>query len=188
MGDPGTAGADSLTTFYNRQKGDHATPKLGSHETVGLDGETAEERLLASSDRIRQAWECPVCLELASVMLCRCPNGHAQCDSCTAKLRDGDEFVCCPICRSPMADTQDARDRTAKMAEDMARAKVACAHRRYGCAQIVAVIRAPDHEAECSFKPDAHCLVSLCQWMGVYDQLFNHVNSAHTKFAVVSEV
>lgn len=148
----------------------------------------AEQEIVTLSERIRREWECPVCLQIAPVMLCNCPNGHAMCGNCMVHFRNGDEYKKCPLCRSPMSETPKAMVVSVKMAEVMARVKVACTYRQHGCTELVVLCRVTLHEEVCPFKPGIPCLVPVCQWMGDYDQLFNHVNTEHPGVAVVSTV
>lgn len=154
----------------------------------GHTASTTEKLIVTLSDRIRRALECPVCLQLATCLLCNCPNGHAICGTCMAHFKDGDEFARCPVCRSPMENTPDAAAGTRKMNAIVARTRVACAHRQHGCVQLVPVCRVSYHEVECSQRPNVRCLVSTCRWLGVHDQLFDHVKSMHPGVAVDSAV
>jgi len=143
----------------------------------------------ALSERIRRAMECPVCLLVAWELLCLCPNGHAVCGDCLTQIwhRDAARHSC-PLCRAPLVPTPDAQVTAAKMTEVAANVMVSCAHRPHGCPELHALRDVTKHEAQCPHAPDVRCLVSVCQWMGVYDQLFEHVRHAHNDVAVDTAV
>jgi len=90
------------------------------------------------------------------------------------------------MCRSPMEPTVDVNATAVKMNEVIDLVRLACAHRSLGCDQLLRVHEASVHEAECPHAPDIRCLVSVCQWTGVYDGLFNHVCRAHGRGIAVA--
>lgn len=148
---------------------------------------TAAE-IVAISERVRNAMECPICLMLIMEPTCRCPNGHVICYSCLNKLRSMENAERCPMCRSPMALGPHVSCTAAKLTEITAWLKVACTYRPYGCEALVPLIAVADHESSCVYMPDVQCLVSTCQWEGLLDGLFDHVSRMHPASAVRSEV
>lgn len=133
--------------------------------------------------QIRRALECPICLILVSNMSCFCPNGHAVCDVCFVRMWNINAVNNCPICRSQMTEVSAM---AMKLAEAITLVKVACAHRPYGCMQLIAVFDVNEHEAECVYMPNVRCLMSTCQWIGNYEQLFEHVCHTHPKNCIDS--
>lgn len=150
------------------------------------DNAVAKARISAEIEsitgQIRRALECPICLILVSSMSCFCPNGHAVCDVCLVRMWDINTVNNCPICRSQMTEVSAM---AMKLAEAITLVKVACAHRPYGCMQLVTVFDVNEHEAECVYMPSVRCLVSTCQWIGNYEQLFEHVRRNHPNSSVV---
>lgn len=143
----------------------------------------------ALSDRIRRAMECPVCLLVAWEVLCLCPNGHAVCGDCLTQIWDRDAARhSCPLCRALLAPTPDALVTASKIAEVVSNVMVSCEHRPHGCPELHALRDVAKHEARCLHAPNVRCLVSVCQWIGVYDQIFEHVRHAHNEVAVDTAV
>lgn len=149
---------------------------------------TESAEIVALSGRIRRAIECPVCLLLPGDLACLCPNGHAVCGNCLTQVWNRDAMHHCPLCRAPLAPTQDAQVTASKLEEVVCNVMVSCAHRSLGCPELHAVYDVTGHEAQCSHAPDVRCLVSVCQWIGVYHQLFDHVLHAHNDVALEAEV
>lgn len=159
------------------------------NENVGLQSVNATagssaDAVVARSDAVRSNMECPVCLQLASCkMLCRCPNKHAVCEKCLARLINENGEGRCPMCRAPFVDTPLTREVTADLARAAATTMVACAHRRYGCTELFAVRDVTAHEeSQCRYNPNIRCQVLSCQWLGTYHDLFEHVSLAHPSF------
>lgn len=142
----------------------------------------------AITDQIRRALECPICLLLVANMSCFCPNGHAVCDICLDQLWNRNVERNCPMCRSPMAATVDVSATAVKLAEAMMLVKVACAHRPYGCTELLPVNEVIGHESVCVHVPDVRCLVTACQWVGIHEQLFDHVRRVHPHVGIQSSV
>lgn len=142
----------------------------------------------ALSDRVRQAMECPVCWRLDWDLSCLCPNGHVVCGGCLQRVWNRDAARHCPLCRAQLSPTPDAQVTAAKVAEVVANVMVACAHRPLGCPALCSLYDVAGHEAECAHAPDVRCLVSTCQWIGFYDELFEHVCRVHNDVAVDTAV
>lgn len=151
-----------------------------SSDGVGNDN----KEILEISEAIRQVMECPVCLLLSPNLTCICPNGHHTCNNCIDQLLLSDNpLPSCPLCRSLLINTVEVSPTERKLAEWMSMVRVVCAHRQFGCNLLITVLEITDHEAQCAYKPDVLCLVSTCQWIGVYNQLYDHVTRRHPNVA-----
>lgn len=149
------------------------------------------------SDGVRRALRCPVCLELPCAVSACCVNGHSTCDNCAATLfqmERRDVQPACPLCRSPMFRPSQFVDddpgyqqrRTAqqpptaqKVYELMSITRVTCSFRTEGCPDLVFVPQVAEHEAFCPHVPKVRCMAPWCQWLGAYEQAFEHVASEH---------
>lgn len=181
------AGAAAVTTTADVLTVRSAANDYSGPKTVPLDSAASGE-IVALSNRIRRAMECPVCLLLAWNMSCLCPNGHAVCGACLEQLWNRDTGCSCPLCRAPMEITPDAQVTAVKLAQVVANAMVPCAHRSYGCPKLLALYDVAHHEDQCPHAPHVRCMVSVCQWIGVYDQLFEHVRCTHHDVAIETTV
>lgn len=139
------------------------------------------------SDRIRRALECPVCLQVATNMMCFCPNGHVVCEPCLARLWSNTVHNHCPMCRSLLMPTSDTSATADKLSEVFNLVRVTCTNRRFGCAELPIVRALDEHETACPYKPNLQCHVSVCQWTGVYDQLLDHVRQMHSGDVLVDQ-
>lgn len=148
--------------------------------------DTAE--IVALSERIRRAVECPVCLLLLRDVVCLCPNGHALCGDCSRQMWNSGIERNCPLCRAALAPSPNARVTAAKVTELLAALTVSCVHRSHGCLELVAMQDVAGHEARCPHAPEVPCLVAECQWIGAYEKLFQHVCHEHNGGAYVTAV
>jgi len=144
------------------------------------------------SDVVREALRCPVCLELAAAVSSCCTNGHWTCDECTHTMSRmspaGGPPPPCPVCRAPPARRGPAWTAAVqgpppaairKLVEFASSVRVACAHRRHGCTELVRVQVAHEHELHCPHAPLVRCMVARCYWSGAYDEAFQHVSADH---------
>lgn len=146
---------------------------------------SASAEIVAISQQIRRALECPICLVLASAMSCFCPNGHAVCQSCMLTLLNNtDHDTRCPLCRTSMIPSVGMSATVVKLAEAATMVKVACSNWQYGCTDRVSVRHVNEHESGCRYVPDVPCQVAVCQWVGMYEQLYEHVCNVHPGVAV----
>lgn len=166
-----------------------AVPASWSRRATAVPADAAESTaVVALSECIRRAVECPVCLVPLRDVACLCPNGHALCGDCAQHLWTRGIARICPLCRALLEPSPDARVTAAKVAELLAVLMVSCVHRPHGCAQLVPVWDTARHEAECEHAPDVPCLVTACQWLATYDRLFEHVFRDHNDVAFVTVV
>ncbi|XP_060858450.1 E3 ubiquitin-protein ligase Siah2-like [Metopolophium dirhodum] len=150
-----------------------------------LEPETTE--IVAISQQIRRALECPICLTMMSVMSCFCPNGHAICQSCMQTLLNTSiTNTLCPLCRTSIAQSTSMSAMVIKLAEATTVVKVACSNWSFGCPDLVPVQHVNEHESVCRYVPDVPCLVHVCQWVGMYEQLYEHVFNVHPGVTVES--
>ncbi|XP_022172313.1 uncharacterized protein LOC111035107 [Myzus persicae] len=151
-----------------------------------LASDTAE--IVAISRQIRRSLDCPICLTLMSVMSCYCPNGHATCQACMMTLFsiNNNRGTLCPLCRTSMMPLESTSAMVVKLAEASLSAKVACSNWSFGCPELVPVRYVNEHESACRYVPNVPCQVSVCQWVGMYEQLYEHVSNAHPGVAVES--
>jgi len=63
--------------------------------------------------------------------------------------------------------------------------KVKCSNWQHGCTELIPVRYVSDHESECPHVPTVSCQVTGCQWLGVYEQLYEHVSNSHPRVAAV---
>ncbi|CAI6372239.1 unnamed protein product [Macrosiphum euphorbiae] len=155
--------------------------------TLPLEPETTE--IVAISLQIRRALECPICLTMMSVMSCFCPNGHAICQTCMLTLLNTSALVAstlCPLCRTLMVQSLSMSAMVMKLAEATPLVKVACSNWSFGCPDLVPVRHVNEHESACRYVPDVPCLVHVCQWVGMYEQLYEHVSNVHPDVTVES--
>ncbi|CAI6353772.1 unnamed protein product [Macrosiphum euphorbiae] len=160
-------------------------PSVVSAAASILPLETTE--IMAISLQIRRALECPICLTMMSEMSCFCPNGHAMCQSCTMTLLNTSTTdTLCPLCRTSMVQSESMSAMVIKLAEATPLVKVACSNRSFGCPDLVPVRYVNEHESVCRYLPDVPCLVPVCQWVGMYEQLYEHVFNVHPGVTVES--
>ncbi|XP_022162326.1 uncharacterized protein LOC111028095 [Myzus persicae] len=153
-----------------------------------LASDTTEE-IVAISQQIRRALECPICLTLMSaVMSCDCPNGHATCRPCMMTLMSINPTAdsLCPLCRTLMMQFDGPTAMVVKLTEVTSLVKVACFNRSLGCPELLSVRWVNEHEAVCRYVADVPCQVAVCQWVGTCEQLYDHVSSVHPGVAVES--
>ncbi|KAL5238556.1 hypothetical protein ACI65C_005966 [Semiaphis heraclei] len=156
-----------------------------------LPSDTAEIATL--SEQINRALECPICLKLMSVMSCFCPNGHALCRKCMLTISStgggtNDMSVLCPLCRTSMVNLSSISAMTIKLSQLTAFVRVACPHQPFGCPVMVPVQLFHEHQSVCMYVPDVSCQVAVCQWVGMYEQLYEHVHKTHPGFALQTPV
>lgn len=165
-----------------------STPEvIAAASILPMEPETTE--IVAISLKIRHALECPICLTLMSVVSCFCPNGHAMCQSCMLTLLNTSTTnTLCPLCRTSMVQSPNMSPMVIKLAEAISLVKVACSNWSFGCPDLVSVRHVNEHESMCRYVPDVQCLVHVCQWVGMYEQLFQHVFNVHPGVAVESSV
>lgn len=180
-----TAVTDTATTSTATSDG-----KLGTYDDrIHRAPPDAEDALSADieniSSRIRQALECPVCRVLTTKMVCFCTNGHEVCVDCLVQMNQTIYRSTCPMCRSMMTFGPDVLPTTVKLSEAIGVVRVACKYRSYGCTELPTVQEVTIHEARCIFARDVQCLVSVCQWTGVHDELYDHVRLSHPKQVIV---
>lgn len=151
--------------------------------------------VMAISERVRRALECPVCLQPAVSVSCFCPNGHVVCDDCLFRMQaqwmmdgagsdfddddDGGGGHRCPLCRARMTSTADATVTAVKVNEILNALRVVCVYRPFGCGVLLVAHKAADHEARCRYAPRVQCLVPACRWQGPTGRLFGHVERTH---------
>lgn len=165
-----------------------APPSVVSAASI-LPQEPETTEIVAISLQIRRALECPICLTLMSVMSCFCPNGHAMCQSCMLTLLNASTTnTLCPLCRTSMVQSASMSAMVIKLAEATPLVKVACSNWAFGCPDLVPVRHVNEHESVCRYVPDVPCLVAVCQWVGMYEQLYEHVFNVHPGVAVESSV
>jgi len=75
-----------------------------------------------------------------------------------------------------------------KLAEVTTLVKVACSNWSFGCPDMVPVRYVNEHESVCRYVPDVPCLVHMCQWVGMYEQLHEHMSNLHPGVTVESSV
>ncbi|XP_003241456.1 E3 ubiquitin-protein ligase SINA-like 7 [Acyrthosiphon pisum] len=153
--------------------------------TLPQEPETTE--IVAISLKIRRALDCPICLTTMSIMSCFCPNGHAICQSCMLTLLNtSTTHALCPLCRTSMVQSESMSAMVIKLAETTSAVKVACSNWSFGCPDLVPVRYVNEHESVCRYVPDVPCLVHVCQWVGMYEQLYEHVSNMHPGVTVES--
>uniref|UniRef100_A0A2S2PUF7 E3 ubiquitin-protein ligase n=1 Tax=Schizaphis graminum TaxID=13262 RepID=A0A2S2PUF7_SCHGA len=144
------------------------------------------DEIVTISQNIRRALECPICLTLMSVISCYCPNGHAVCESCMLTLLNmsSAQERCCPFCRALMVQSLFTSAMVDKLNELCHQVKVKCSNWSRGCTELVPVRYVNEHESRCLYMPNVPCQVTVCQWLGIYEQLYEHVSSSHPGVAV----
>lgn len=150
----------------------------------GGDVDSSEREIQEISDTIRQLIECPVCLLLSPNLRCICPNGHHTCVSCVDQMFSNNSLHGCPLCRSPITNESRPSPTEIKLAEWISVVEVACAYRRFGCDRFLTIQETIEHDPQCVYKPDVHCLAFACPWIGVYHQLYDHVSCRHQNVAI----
>ncbi|KAF0751141.1 E3 ubiquitin-protein ligase sina-like isoform X1 [Aphis craccivora] len=151
-------------------------------EVVSVSGQTSDpDEIETISRQIRRVLECPICLTLMSVISCYCPNGHAVCEPCMTTLlnMNSTQENPCPLCRTLMLQSLGTSATVVKLTELTTLVKVTCSNRQHGCTELIPVRYVSDHESECPHVPTVRCQVTICQWLGMYEQLFEHVSSSH---------
>lgn len=158
--------------------------------TMTLASDTVE--VVTLSEQISCALECPICLNLMSVMSCFCPNGHALCQPCMLMLLNtrgtSNTDVQCPLCRTLMVHLSSSSAMIVKLSQLSAFVKVACPHQSFGCPELVPVQLFNEHQSTCRYVPDVPCQVAVCQWVGAYEQLYEHVHNVHPGIALQTPV
>ncbi|XP_026807561.1 E3 ubiquitin-protein ligase SINA-like 10, partial [Rhopalosiphum maidis] len=144
------------------------------------------DEIVTISRLIRRALECPICLTLMSVISCYCPNGHAVCESCMLTLLNmsSSQERPCPLCRALMVQSLITSATVDKLTELSRQVKVKCSNWFHGCTRLVPVRYMNKHESRCLYVPSVPCRVTVCQWLGIYEQLYEHVSSSHPGVAV----
>ncbi|KAE9535244.1 hypothetical protein AGLY_007977 [Aphis glycines] len=158
-----------------------------SVEVVSVSGQTSDpDEIETISRQIRRALECPICLTLMSVISCYCPNGHAVCEPCMLTLLNMNSARenPCPLCRTLMFQSSGTSAMIVKLTELSTLVKVKCSNWQHGCTELIPVRYVSDHESECPHVPTVRCQVTMCQWLGMYEQLFEHVSSSHPGITV----
>lgn len=146
------------------------------------------DEIVELSDRIRQALECPVCMEVNANLECHCPNGHVMCSPCLFQLSLRESMDFCPMCRSPMSLNSIGQLTANRMMFALAQVNVTCRYWKHGCRVLVCVKEMARHEADCRYWPDVRCLVTTCRWLGTYDSLYEHVRCEHPNSVARTEV
>ncbi|CAH1732208.1 unnamed protein product [Aphis gossypii] len=173
------------TTQNNSQTitaADASAASSSSVEVVSVSRQTSDlDEIATISQQIRRVLECPICLTLMSVISCYCPNGHAVCEPCMLTLQNMNSAIDnpCPLCRTLMVQSSGTSATVVKLTELSTLVKVVCSNWQHGCTELIPVRYVNDHESQCPHTPTVRCQVSMCQWLGMYEQLFEHVSSSH---------
>lgn len=104
---------------------------------------------------VRDALECPVCLESMAPPITMCTSGHSLCRACRPRLSS------CPTCRQPLLGTRNiALESLARelLPED--------------------VLRAPAHQNTTSTQPNYGCPLQ-CIWVGPKSEIREHMSQEH---------
>lgn len=136
---------------------------------------------LKMSQNIRESLTCPVCYNFGSDTTV-CVNNHAVCLSCARRIEEKNQEKPCPICRARILHSEDewtdlVRELTSGLAE------VACSNWEFGCRERLSFGRVGPHELMCRHKPYSCHATAACQWKGLYENLYDHVYSAHEGLA-----
>ncbi|XP_025196612.1 uncharacterized protein LOC112595576 [Melanaphis sacchari] len=156
-------------------------------DVVSVSAQMSEsDEIVNISRAIRNALECPICLTLMSIMSCYCPNGHAVCESCMLTLvnMNNTQEKPCPLCRTPMMQSLSSSAAVDKLTELARLVKVKCTYAPYGCTELIYVRYVNEHESRCPHVPNVACQVNACQWLGMYEQLYEHVSNSHPGVAI----
>ncbi|XP_050056601.1 E3 ubiquitin-protein ligase sina-like [Aphis gossypii] len=157
---------------------------LSSVEVISVSMQTSDsDEIVTISRQIRRALECPICLTLVSVIACYCPDGHAMCEPCMLTLLNTNSARenPCPLCRTLMLQSLGTSTTVVKLTESSTLVKVTCSNWQHGCTELISVRCVSNHESECPHVPTIlQCQVTMCQWLGMYEQLFEHVSSSHS--------
>lgn len=118
---------------------------------------------------INSCLECPVCMDLLSVPVYQCTNGHSICPQCTRS--DKISLKICPICRSSL--TGDLRNYS--LERILENITIKCKFE--GCTESIKLSERIDHENLCRFNPYIECTLPDCLWKGL--DLCAHLKQTH---------
>ena len=113
--------------------------------------------------------ECPVCMDLLSVPVYQCTNGHSICPQCTRS--DKISLKICPICRCSL--TGDLRNYSLERILENITMKCKFG----GCTDSVKLSERIEHENLCRFNPYIECTLPDCLWKGL--DLCAHLKQTH---------
>jgi len=121
--------------------------------------------------------ECPVCMEYMVPPIKICTNGHNICSKCKESV------ICCPTCRGSFSETRNVA------LENIARRqKYPCANRQGGCLDLFSIEHIAEHHAVCVYGKIKCPKPWECSWIGLKNDLKEHVKSAHPNAFVEDSV
>ncbi|CAF1287917.1 unnamed protein product [Adineta steineri] len=134
---------------------------------------TDKPRLL--EERIGSILSCCICLDLSTLAMFQCVNGHLMCASCfnhlLADCKLKDEQTTCPNCRCEISKTNCTRNLAVE--KTISELPIQCHH----CFQIFLRSEIKLHQSEnCPDRP-TNCDYSLlgCTWNGSFHKLASHL-------------
>ncbi|OIT04949.1 e3 ubiquitin-protein ligase sina-like 10 [Nicotiana attenuata] len=112
--------------------------------------------------------DCPICVEILSVPVFQCENGHIACAPCCFKIANKCPLCCCPI--------GYIRCRVIEKVLDSV--KVSCVYEIYGCKEIRSYGNKTAHENACIYAPCA-CPYDGCDFVDTSTKLYAHFHDKH---------
>jgi len=84
--------------------------------------------------------------------------------------------------------TRQLRSSLVKLTELFNLVKAKCSNYQHWCTDLIPVRYVSDHESECPLVPTVRCQVTVCQWLGINEQLYEHVSNSHPGITVLTVV
>ncbi|CAF2041613.1 unnamed protein product [Rotaria magnacalcarata] len=166
--------SDSVETtisLVNFTGNDIEEPPLKKLRTI------ADDRSRSLEDRIRPILSCCICLDLSTLSLFQCPNGHLMCSACLHHLIADcmlkDQENACPNCRCKISKMNCTRNLAVE--KIISELPTTCAYCTHTCPRG----EIKYHESEtCPERPTV-CEYSLlgCDWVGPSHCLTSHVTT-----------
>ncbi|KFK35021.1 hypothetical protein AALP_AA5G223900 [Arabis alpina] len=113
---------------------------------------------------------CPICVEVLTIPIFQCDNGHLACSSCCPKLRNK-----CASCALPIGHS-----RCRAMETVLESVFVPCLNSSLGCTKNISYGNEVAHDEECEFAI-CLCPVKGCNYPDMYKEIYNHYNRNHSQ-------
>ncbi|KAL5102088.1 hypothetical protein RYX36_006415 [Vicia faba] len=114
------------------------------------------------------AFDCCVCLQLLTIPVFKCDNGHIVCSTCCDKFGNK-----CDKCSK-----QISLKRSRSFEDRLQSIKMSCPNEKYGCRETISYSGKRKHGEECIYVP-CHCPLSGCNLVASLEVLYNHFNCEH---------
>ncbi|KAM3964421.1 E3 ubiquitin-protein ligase sina-like [Aphomia sociella] len=112
-------------------------------------------------------------MEIMSAPIFQCQSGHSLCNTCTSTLCP----PICPLCRQPMTQI-----RNWQLEEIIAKAKVPCPNKLFGCVYTMEYTDVDEHLKQCIFR-EMDCPLGVvfgrCSWRGKLKEMMDHFKERH---------